>query len=301
MRTSFEAIDKFLIGDNPFIGVDHLSQERWRTRNANLTDQLIVNVIETAFGHGATGITFSPHPTMLRVLGEVFEHDGESIGLFPVIPAADIYIRIAAQKGVSGLLAERLGKLGWSGWAKAVAGGGFSLLTSNPSLLLATLVDSEVIPIQNMSSTRGKLRSVFLHEIVTDMLLSFHSKRLLQDYIAHIRDKFNVRAGFVTRNFAQFASFIADAEINMDEVVIMTPFNAMGFQMNPSKGECEAALEKLRGGKVVAMSIMAAGYLNLGRAIDYLKTKRRIDSYAIGVSTVRHAAETFSQLSANLV
>ena len=73
----------------------------------------------------------------------------------------------------------------------------------------------------------------------------------------------------------------------------MTPFNSIGFQMSPSREACELCLSGLSDADVIAMSIMAGGYLNLDQAFQYLRTLPKLSGVAIGASSKEHAEETF--------
>jgi hypothetical protein len=53
---------------------------------------------------------------------------------------------------------------------------------------------------------------------------------------------------------------------------LATPFNKVGFLMNPSRTECEKASADLSEPTVIAMSILAAGYLKPKEAINYLQS-----------------------------
>jgi predicted lactoylglutathione lyase len=53
----------------------------------------------------------------------------------------------------------------------------------------------------------------------------------------------------------------------MNQITITASFNKIGFQMNPSKMDCEKALEEVSDAQIIAMSILAAGYLQPNEAI----------------------------------
>jgi hypothetical protein len=63
--------------------------------------------------------------------------------------------------------------------------------------------------------------------------------------------------------------------------------------MNPSKEECEKALAEYPEPTVIAVSVLAAGYLKPSEAVDYIKTLPNISGVVIGVSKEKHANETF--------
>ena len=77
-------------------------------------------------------------------------------------------------------------------------------------------------------------------------------------------------------------------------MVIEAPFNAAGFQMCPSREECEKALEYVQKAEVIAFSILAAGYLKLPEAFAYASTLKGLSGIALGVSSEQQAVATFS-------
>jgi hypothetical protein len=88
--------------------------------------------------------------------------------------------------------------------------------------------------------------------------------------------------------------------INLEETVIAAPFNKIGFQMNPSREECEKVLADMPKPNVLAISILAAGYLKPKEAIDYIANLPNIKGVAVGVSKESHAYETFKLIREKL-
>ena len=85
----------------------------------------------------------------------------------------------------------------------------------------------------------------------------------------------------------------------MSQILIAAPFNKVGFQMNPSKEECVKALAEVPESNVIAMSILASGYLKLPEAIAYVENLPKIRGVVVGVSKEKQAQETFSYLKAH--
>jgi hypothetical protein len=81
--------------------------------------------------------------------------------------------------------------------------------------------------------------------------------------------------------------------IDLRDVVIATPSNKIGFQMNPSRSECEKALRDLPEPNVIAMSVLAAGYLGIPEAREYVKSLPNVRGLVVGVSRGEHASKTF--------
>ncbi len=293
-------VDRLLLGDNPLIGVDHLSQERARERLGRLNTGRIVEVIETAFANGAQGFLFSTHPTIYDALKQMKQCGNDTaFGIYPLLPYAQTYVRIATEKGMLGLAQEILSKLTWKAKAKMITAG-LSLATADPSAVLRAYIDAELDILNRNVPAAATLKCVLLHEIITDLATSFRTTELIKNYVWHILDEYHVKPGFATRNLTKFVSYAKEIGLNLDQIVILTPFNKVGFQMNPSREECERSLEGLQGSNVIAMSILASGYLGLEDAVEYIKQQESIRSVVVGVSTKDHASETFSYLSHHL-
>jgi len=293
-------IDRFLIGDNPFIGVSHLSQERSRERSFGLSIARIVNIVEIAFQSGAEGLAFSTHPTMYDVLSAMRERKYErEFGIYPLIPDATAYARLASGKGVPGLVADTLARLDAVRRVKTAIRGALSAMRLNISAMMNTFVDLEIQKVLNVAPSKAELRGVFAHELICDTALAFKHKELLQEYIDHVCDKYSVRAGLVTRNFARLVSFLKEEDIDQNCIMVMTPFNRVGFQMTPTKEECEVALDQC-GANVLAISTLAAGSVKVNDALEYLRTKPRLKGFVIGVSNPEQARETFGKFRERL-
>jgi hypothetical protein len=165
-------------------------------------------------------------------------------------------------------------------------------VTMDPVALLKTYLTYEISRIRSSAGKGANLESVLLHEIITDMALALNIDWLFKSHIDFVLKK-GMRPGFETRNFAYLVSKFKDWGIDFKDVVVATPFNAVGFQMNPSREECEKALVDVGSSSVIAMSILAAGYLKPPEAIEYVKSLPNLKGLVVGVSKERHARETF--------
>ena len=298
MRGGCLLLKSLLVGDNAFIGVSHLSQARARDRIERLDVSSMVSVISKAISCGASGYTFSTHSTNYEILKAMKTDQGPDrpFGLYPIMPYAEGYARIAVEKGMTGLFTELMSRLSTPARAKALIQGGISAVTFDPARMLRAYVDVELGSYLNVKPDNAELRTVILHEVITDLAMSFELKDLLTSFMEHVHDKYKVKPGFVTRNFAKFIDFLENLGTPWDEFIVMAPFNKIGFQMNPSKEACERQLSKVRGGEVIAMSLLAAGYLHLGEAAEYIKSLPNLTGATVGVSSREHAEDTFTQL-----
>jgi len=221
--------------------------------------------------------------------------NGTSFGIYPILPYAQKYVRFATEKGLVSLAKEVLSELSWKSKIKVMAEGSLAFAEMDPERMLRTYVDTEIDMLRKNAPRGASLKSILLHEVLTDLAVSFEADQLLKSYSAHIIDSYGVMPGFVTRNFTRFVSFAKKSQIPLDETVILTPFNKVGFQMNPSRQSCEQTLAALDS-NVIAMSILAAGFLGLSEALDYLRERTGIKAFVVGVSTQEHAKATFSEM-----
>lgn len=287
-----------LVGDNPFLSISHLSQRKARERAQDPGDPVFAaGLLRLALQNGANGFTFSVCDSNLSIL-EHLDLEGlpNGLGLYPVLPYAFEYVQKATQSGgISGLVK----KLGWdmvkSGNLESLVFGVLTTLTASPVSLMKAYLGYELSKLDPFLGEKVRLESVFLHQLVTDMALALNLDWLFKEYVAFLLRK-KITPGFNTGNFAYLVKKFNEWEIDLRKVLILAPFNKVGFQMVPSVRECEEALGSIPEPNVIALSVLAAGYLNIREAFDYISTLRNMRGVAVGVSKEKHAVETFGLL-----
>jgi hypothetical protein len=290
-----------LVGDNPFHGISHLSQARARARNEQISfTEYAGNLVVSSIESGANGFMFSVSETTLATLQTVTQRIGdEPLELYAIVPYAYEYVRLATQLGPVGL-AKKLGKkIVLSGNSGAIFNGLKGVIRMDPESLMKTYLLYEISRIKSSAGKHMNIASVMLHEVVTDMLLSMNADWLVKSYINFL-SKRKIKPGFETRNFVYLVNKFKEWDIDFSKIVIAAPFNKVGFQMVPSKEECEKALAEIPESNTIAFSILAAGYLELEEAADYVQTLSNLKGVAVGVSKEHHARETFAILEKRL-
>jgi hypothetical protein len=212
--------------------------------------------------------------------------------IYPVLPYAAGYVRAINEKGIIGLITDIFSQLPVTEKAKLIVHGSISSLTFNPIGAMMAYIDSELSKIPRNTN----IQSVLLHEVITDLGISFGAIEMFESFIRHTRDKWHVMPGFVTRNFPKLVSLLHEMNLSFSDIIIMAPFNSIGFQMNPSKESCEECLSKMENANVIAMSILAGGYLTLSDGVRYINNLPNIAGTVVGVSSVDHAERTFRNL-----
>jgi hypothetical protein len=287
-----------LVGDNAFLGISHLSAASAREKLRQLDTRVMLDVISTALKNGATGFTFSfPHPTNSRILEAMRDHfePEHDFELLPIIPYAESYVRIMNEKGLVGLVEEMTADLSSFGKAKFLIKGGISAATTDPFSMMTAYLDTELEKLLRLKPKEAKFSTILLHEVITDLALSFKAERLFHEYSQHVWNKYHVKPGFATRNFVKLVDFLRESNL-LTDIVLMAPFNGLGFQMNPSKAACEASLSLLSNVEVIAVSILAGGYSSLGDAVKYVHGLSNLVGVAVGTSSRAHAESTFSMM-----
>jgi hypothetical protein len=292
-----------LVGDNPFHGISHLSQERSRTRGDTSTrPEFAADLVKTSIQNGANGFMFSVSETTLSILKKLREtNDIQNLSLYAIVPYAYEYVRLATQLGGFPGLAKKFGReLVASRNMGAIASGLRGVMGMSPVALLKAYLSYEISRIKSAAGKHARIDSVLLHEVITDLALALDLDWLFESYTSFLLDH-GITPGFNTCNFACLVKKLRDSNIDLRSVIIAAPFNKVGFQMNPSRGECEKALAGTPEPIAVAISIMAAGYLRLPEAIDYIAALPNVRGVAVGVSKESHARETFKLIREKIV
>jgi len=282
---------EILLGDNPFFGIDHLSQERARQRMESLKGfDEITKKIEAVTELGVKGFVVSIHPQLRELITHIESKTNliEELSFYPIIPYAQGYVSKVTEKGIVGALNDVLSSATTTEKLKIFFKGSVGFLKKDFDKLFQTLIDIELLPFKNT-----KTRIIFLHDVLTDLAISLKMKDFMKTYLNHIRDNYKTDVGVVTKNFPKLVKTFSEWE--MDLPVIMTNFNPIGYQMNPSKDECENNLQDLNT-KIIAMNTLAGGYISPEISARYI-SKLNLESVVIGMSNQQHAKESILAFS----
>ena len=284
-----------IVGDNPFQGISHLSQERARTRGDVDFSSAVhaTDIILASLKNGANGFSFSVSERTLSILRVLRERKSiAQISLYAMVPYAFEYVRIATQTGTPGLVKRFAKQVALSGDIRAIMEGFWSIMRLNPEGFMNTYLAYELSRIKSAGGKRAKLVSVLLNEVIGDMGLALDLDWLFKSFINYFSSR-GITPGFNTRNFQYFVRKFSEWGIDLDNTLIVTPFNKVGFQMNPSKEECEETLQNLSNPNVLAISVLAAGYYKPSMVVDYLAGLNNLKGIIVGVSNNQQAVETF--------
>ena len=133
-----------LVGDNPFHGISHLTQERARKRAGNLSSVADkADVVLEATENGAAGFMFSVSDVTLSILKNIRERNEiDKVELYAIVPYAYEYVRIATQTGTPSLARKIAKQIMMSGDVGAFVSGIRPPAPAVPSQVNGLLVPS---------------------------------------------------------------------------------------------------------------------------------------------------------------
>jgi len=285
-----------LVGDNPFHGVSHVSRDRSLQRGSNINNAAsAAQLVMTSINNGATGFTFTVSEMTLAIVNEINKSKFAEVKYYPLVPNVSEMVRIAGSAGgIPGLAKQMAKQVITCIDGRLLYNFTKGIIINDPGSLLKSYLTYEYHRINHAIKPKqgGRLISILLHETLTDMALALDMEWLFREHI-RLMNELKIKPGFETRNLPYLAKQFKKWNIDTSEIVIEASFNAIGFQMSPSKASCEEALESLDGAEVIAISVLAAGYLKLPEAFSYLSTQKGLSGMAIGVSNEKQAVSTF--------
>jgi hypothetical protein len=195
--------------------------------------------------------------------------------LYPCIPYAFKYVMALNEQGFYPVLRDQVKKAGVGTSLSLFLKGGVGLARGDYHRLIEVLVDLELQIFRDLP-----VRAVFLHNVVVDLLLALEIDGMLRMYADHVRSK-GLRPGFGTLNLPRLVDRLRAERV--EDAVIMTAVNPIGFFMNPSREACEIVLQDA-GLQVMAMSILASGSVPASRAFPYAASFPAVKSFLFGAS-----------------
>jgi hypothetical protein len=281
-------IESVILGDNPFFGVDHLSHERARekAKQSQNFDNMI-EVMAYSLNAGVRGMVVSTHPRLSDFIEygiATNSHLLNKMEFFPIVPYVQGYVLKINEKGFLKTLIDILNPPGGlQRKLKILTEGGLGLIRKDFFELFRVFIDTELIRIRKLN-----IQMVFLHDVLTDLAMSLNLRNTFQVFQEHLHDEYNIQAGLVTKNFPKLVSKLD--EWNLKIPAIMTSFNKIGFQMNPSRKLCEEHILAYDG-NIIAMSVLAGGFLLPRESYEYILSQPKIRNVVIGMSSVAHAKD----------
>ena len=285
-------IDRIILGDNQFFGINHMSEEKGRSLAIRFKDiKAIIRVIDTAYECGVRAFMFNTHDRVEKICNHFRENPGKytDLRLYPSLPYAHKYANAVHEKGLVGALNAFV----FSGRsvrqvANTVIRSGMSVINKDMIEVMKLLVDAEMRIFRDLN-----VPAIFLQNIVTDLLLGFGSREVFIAFADHVKKNYGAEPAFNTMNMGALVDFLLDSGI--ENPIVCSSINKTGFLMTPGREEYERTLAR-KPFRPMAMSIFASGAISPTEAIKYVCGLPNIKSIVFGASSKEHIAQTIEMI-----
>lgn len=288
-------VDKMILGDNQFFGVNHISEDKGRLTYERFKDiEEIRKIMYYSLDNGVTGVMFSTHPAIYEIT-DMMRKDPvlrNGFSIYVNVPYIVKYVRMVSTMGVARTIETMLCDKNFFGRIKYMAQTAVCALKNDYLGIANKLIDVEMAPFHGLN-----VKAVFLHNVLTDLALGYDMKNVISSFDKHIRSSYGIMPSYITFNLPGLCCLLDECGIRNS--LIMTSVNKKGFLMSPGRALCEDAIRKTEH-EIIAMATLASGALKPEEAYEYVFSIGNIQSVIVGVSTKEHAEETFKILRRHL-
>lgn len=285
-----EQLDKIILGDNQFFGINHRSQEKAEEmlkRFGNIDN--IFEVYDNAFDCGVKAVMLNSNEKAMAICDRFRENKAKygDIAWYPSIPYAYKYANMVNELGIFPAINEAIFKGNTTKGVLSMMAKGVTMAVTKDALkLMEMLIDVEYKMFRDLN-----VKVFFLQNIITDLILGYGIKEIFEHFCEYLRKKYKVTPGFVTLNMPYLKSKFEDWGI--EDVVICSSINAAGFNMHPSKEEYEKVIAANDPTKyqLMAMNVLASGSITVKESFDYINSLN-IQSVVFGASSKNHIQST---------
>lgn len=277
-------MDRVLFGDNQFIGVNHLSEEKARQQAARFQDiGSVIEVLDIAYEEGIRVFMCTTQDRMVDVCEHFRQNKSKYPGFkfYPCMPYAHKYANAVTEYGLLGavqrFVPERNKLLTlWKG--------GMSVAKRDVEGIAQLLIDSEMNMFRGLDTP-----IIFLQNVMTDLLLGLGFKDAFRIFADHVRQRYNAEAGFITMNLPRLLDVLE--EVGLDNPIVCSNINKIGFRMCGGVDVYEQTIAT-RKFRPIAMSVLASGALKPREAIEYIAQQKRVGSLVFGASSRANIRQT---------
>ena len=281
-------IDSIILGDNQFFGVNHMSQDKGRETYEKFKDiSEIRKTLYYALDNGVKGVMFSTHPAIYQIT-DMLRSDPvlkKEFGVYVNVPYIMKYISMVNEMGVYRTVKTMLQGQTSLKKIKYFILSGYNVITQDYLGITNRLIDIELNPFHGL-----KIKAVFLHNCLCDLILGYDMAEVIRSFDGYIRKKYNTIPGYGTLNYPLFCQLLEKAGI--ENALVMTSVNKKGFLMNPSRELCEEAIKRSNHA-ILAMATLASGSIKPQEAYEYIGSLEAVKNVVVGLSSRDHAEETF--------
>lgn len=277
-------MERVILGDNQFFAVNHLSDERSRQQAIRFKeDQAIVDVLDNAIDCGINTFMCTTHDRIYNICN-IIRNNPEKYKDFkfhPCMPYAHKYANAVTELGILGTLKAYI-----PGNILSVTGkAGLAYMRKDFPALMELLIDAEMKMFKGLNTP-----VIFLQNVIVDLLYGLGMDDIFVHYAEYIKKEYNAEPGFITMNMPRMVDLCE--RLHIDNPIICSSINKIGFRMSGSIEEYEEYLRSDRRFRPIAMQCLAAGALKPAEAMEYVTRFPKIESVLFGASSKAHIQQT---------
>jgi hypothetical protein len=275
--STVHTMDRLLLGDNQFFGINHMSEDRARAQAMRFQDtDAIVEVVEIALHEGVRTLMCTTHERIADVCDRVRADASRfpDLRFYPCMPYAHKYANAVTEYGMLGALRSFVPD---EGMLDAIVRGGRSVMRKEIEGLITLLIDAEMKMFHGLPTP-----VIFLQNVVVDLLLGLGFDEAFVVFDRHVRARYGAEPGFITMNLPLLLDRL-DA-IGMADPIVCANINALGFRMSGGVDAYERTLAE-RSFRPVAMSVFASGAIAPRPALEWIHRHAAVESVVFGASS----------------
>lgn len=285
--TTSTSMDRLLLGDNQFFGINHMSEEKARAQAIRFQDtQAIIDVVDIALDNGIRTLMCTTHERIAEVCDHVREHPERyaDYRFYPCMPYAHKYANAVTDHGMLGALKQFLPE---EGLLNAALRGGRSFVKKDIEGIVTLLVDAEMKMFQGLNTP-----VIFLQNVVVDLMLGLGFDEAFAIFDRHVRERYGAEPGFITMNLPMLLDTLD--RVGVENPIVCANINEIGFRMSGGIAAYEEALGT-RPFRPVAMSVFASGAIAPRPALEWIHDHANVESIVFGASS-RNSITSTSQI-----
>lgn len=281
-----ERIDKVIFGDNQFFGINHRSQDKAEELSKHFSQlENILKVYDDAIECGVKAIMLNSNQKATEITEYFRNHKDKygDIAWYPSIPYPHKYADMVNEQGLFPAISSAIFSNNSAMGVLGMIGKGASMVfTKDAMKMMEMLIDVEYKIFNGLDC-----KVLFLQNVITDLLLGYNIKEVFEHYCEYIHKKYNILPGFITLNMPYLKSKLE--EWGIEDVVICSSINAVGFNMYPSKVKYEEVIAANDPSKyqLMAMNVLVSGSISPKESFDYVNGLN-IQSVVFGASSKGH-------------
>ena len=277
-------MDRLLLGDNQFFGINHMSEERARAQAMQFRSlDAVVDVLDAAYDEGIRAFMCTTHDRIAAVCDHVRAHPEryDGFSFYPCMPYAHKYANAVTESGVLGAVKRFLPD---EGMLDATIRGGTSVAKRDIEGVTTLLVDAEMKMFDGLRTP-----VVYLQNVVVDLLLGLGFERAFRIFADHVSERYDAEPGFITMNLP--ALLPALERQGIENPIVCSNINKIGFRMCGGTEAYRTALRERRF-RAVAMSVFASGAIPAPEALEWVCAQPNVRSIVFGASSGRNISST---------